>query len=67
MSGRMGTEMTTVQNLKVFKIDTERSLIYVKGNVPGKEGTVVKIKDASKKIEFNYFNNYLNYPTFIPD
>ncbi|MGI9309466.1 MAG: 50S ribosomal protein L3 [Gammaproteobacteria bacterium] len=39
MSGHMGNEKCTSQNLEVVKVDTERNLILVKGAVPGhKEG-----------------------------
>lgn len=49
MPGRMGMENVKVENQRVYKIDAERSLIYVIGSVPGKEGTVIRIKDAPKK------------------
>ena len=35
MPGRMGGERTTMQNLRVMKIDPERDLLYIKGSVPG--------------------------------
>ena len=36
MPGRMGGERTTMQNLRVMKIDPERDLLYIKGSVPGR-------------------------------
>jgi len=51
MAGKLGNSSATVLNQIVAKIDTERSLLYVKGNVPGSFGTVVKVRDAVKKIE----------------
>ncbi|MFX8660916.1 50S ribosomal protein L3, partial [Acinetobacter baumannii] len=33
LPGRMGGERVTVQNLKVVKVDPERNLILIKGNV----------------------------------
>lgn len=65
MPGRMGGEKRTVQNLKVYKIDYERSLIYVTGAVPGRRGNFLQIKDAYKKVDQN--EEYLNYPTFVPE
>ncbi|KRX05030.1 Translation protein, beta-barrel domain [Pseudocohnilembus persalinus] len=65
MPGRLGQERITTQNLRVYKIDAERQLIYVKGPVSGKPGTVVEIKDAVKQKIKNL--QYLNYPTFIPE
>ena len=33
----------------VYKVDTERNVIYVKGQVPGNAGTMVKLKDSLRK------------------
>lgn len=64
MAGHMGNVSSTMQNQIVVKIDVERSLLYVRGNVPGCISTPVKIKDASKKIDKQYLT--LDYPTWIP-
>ena len=48
MAGRMGGQRVTIQNLEVVDIDTEHSLILVKGAVPGSNGDVVFIKSAVK-------------------
>lgn len=41
MSGHMGAERVTTQNLEIVKVDVERNLLLVKGAVPGhKEGRV---------------------------
>ena len=48
MSGHMGAEQVTVQNLEVVRIDTERNLILVKGAIPGAPGGDVIIKPAIK-------------------
>lgn len=44
MAGRMGADRVTVKNLTVARIDTENQLIYIKGAVPGRRGTLVEIK-----------------------
>jgi large subunit ribosomal protein L3 len=44
MPGRMGGERVTVKNLKVVKVDKENNLLYVKGAVPGKRGTILEIR-----------------------
>jgi large subunit ribosomal protein L3 len=49
MGGHLGVETVTTQNLTVFRIDTERGLIMIKGAVPGAEGSYVKVSDAIKK------------------
>ena len=34
---------------QLYKIDTRWNVMYVKGNVPGKPGAVVKVSDARRK------------------
>jgi len=41
MPGHLGDTNTLVRNIKVYKIDVERSLIYLAGSIPGKPGTMV--------------------------
>lgn len=48
LPGQMGSEQVTIQNLEVVKVDTERNLILVKGNVPGAKKSFVKITNAIK-------------------
>ena len=48
MPGRMGNAWTTVQNLKIVKIDAERGLIYVRGGVPGPQGASIIVRKAVK-------------------
>lgn len=35
--------------LRVYKLDIKRGLVFVEGAVPGKPGTVVRLRDAPKK------------------
>ena len=48
MSGHMGSENQTTQNLQVVKVDAERGLIAVRGAVPGAPGGDVIVRPASK-------------------
>ncbi|MBL4954558.1 50S ribosomal protein L3 [Neobacillus sp. YIM B02564] len=48
LPGRMGGEQVTVQNLEIVKVDTERNLLLIKGNVPGAKKALLKIKSAVK-------------------
>jgi len=48
LPGRMGGEQITVQNLEIVKVDVERNLLLVKGNVPGPKKALLKIKSAVK-------------------
>lgn len=44
MAGRMGADRVTVKNLTVAKVDTDNQLVYIKGAIPGRKGTLVEIK-----------------------
>ncbi len=48
MSGHMGAERVTTQNLDVVRIDVERNLLLIKGAVPGAKNGDVFIKPAVK-------------------
>lgn len=43
MAGRTGGDTVTVKGLKVAGVDTEANLLYIRGAVPGRRGTVIKI------------------------
>lgn len=49
MAGNMGNERVTVSKLTLVKIDSENSLILIKGSVPGPEGKLVTIKPSRTK------------------
>jgi len=44
MAGRMGADRVTVKNLKIARVESDTNLIYIKGAVPGRKGTLVEIK-----------------------
>ncbi|MFI1462641.1 50S ribosomal protein L3 [Nocardia carnea] len=48
MSGRMGNDRVTTQNLSVHKVDAENGLLLIKGAIPGRKGGVVIVKSAVK-------------------
>jgi len=48
MSGHMGAEQQTTQNLRVIKVDAERGLIAIKGAVPGAPGGDVVVRPGTK-------------------
>lgn len=49
MAGQMGNKSVTVQNLKICSVDTERSLLLIKGAIPGATGADLVISPATKK------------------
>lgn len=48
LPGRMGGEQVTVQNLEIVKVDAERNLLLIKGNVPGPKKALLKVRSAVK-------------------
>ena len=49
MAGKMGNKQVTIVKLKVAKIDKERSLLLIKGSVPGPEGKIVRVQPSRTK------------------
>ena len=48
MPGRMGGETTTILNLAVVGVDSERDLLLLRGAVPGPKGSLVIVREAVK-------------------
>ncbi len=46
MSGHMGDDRVTTENLEVVVVDAERNLIAVRGSIPGAKGGIVMLKPA---------------------
>lgn len=44
MAGRMGSDRTTVKNLKIVKILPETNELIISGALPGRRGTLLEIK-----------------------
>jgi large subunit ribosomal protein L3 len=49
MSGHMGVQRRTIENLSVVQVDAERNLLLVRGAVPGAEGGTVIVRPSVKK------------------
>ena len=43
MAGRMGNEQITLRKVKIVKIDKDKGELYLKGAVPGRRGSLLKI------------------------
>lgn len=44
LPGHMGSERTTVKNLKVVYVNTDQNILLVQGAIPGTKGSLVEIK-----------------------
>ena len=51
MPGHMGHDKVTLQNLTIAKVDSERELLLIKGNVPGPKKGFVVVKTAVKAVK----------------
>ena len=49
MAGHMGAARTTVQDLKVVRVDSDRNLLLLNGSVPGPSGSVVMVRASTEK------------------
>lgn len=48
MAGRYGNERSTMRNLRLMSIDSERNLLVVRGAVPGPNGGYVVVRQTNK-------------------
>lgn len=48
MSGQMGNVRRTIQNLEILKVDKTRSLLLIKGAIPGSKGGNVLVSPSVK-------------------
>ena len=48
MSGHMGVQRRTTENLKVVEVDAARNLLLIRGAVPGTEGGTVVVRPSVK-------------------
>lgn len=48
MAGQMGNARTTVQGLRIVRVDAKRNLILLNGGVPGAAGALVVVRESVK-------------------
>ena len=48
MSGHMGVQRRTIENLQVVEVDAERNLLLIRGAVPGADGGAVLVRPSVK-------------------
>ncbi|XP_072268422.1 large ribosomal subunit protein uL3m [Pyxicephalus adspersus] len=66
MPGLLGNVYRTSYALKVWRINTTKNIIYVKGSVPGHTNCLVKVTDTTLAVRQQGFEN-LPFPTFFAD
>ena len=48
MSGHMGVQRRTIENLRVVQVDVEHNLILIRGAIPGSDGGLVVVRPGVK-------------------
>ena len=48
LPGHMGSKTSTVLNLEVVKVDTDKNVVLVKGSVPGAKKAIVRVRKSVK-------------------
>lgn len=43
MAGHTGNKTITLKNIPIVKLEPDKNLIYIKGAIPGKKGTLIKL------------------------
>ncbi len=61
LSGHMGVETVTIQNLEIIEVNTAENYILVSGSVPGAKNSMVLIKSAVKRNEKASAKELLSY------
>ena len=49
MAGHLGSAKRSAQNIELVRLDKERNLIFVKGSVPGADGSDVVVIPSVKR------------------
>lgn len=68
MYGHMGQKISVQRGMTIFKIDVDKNILYIKGSIPGKAGTIVKIWDtllsdkAEKNLQLSHFPTFVEQP-----
>ena len=61
LSGHMGVDTVTVQNLEIIEVNTNENYILVSGNVPGAKESFILIKSAVKNTRKKDAKDILSY------
>jgi large subunit ribosomal protein L3 len=49
MAGQLGNQQRTTKHLKVVRVDVDRNLLLVNGDVPGHKNSVVLVRDSTRQ------------------
>ncbi len=67
LSGHMGVETVTIQNLEVIEVNEKENYILVSGNIPGAKNSLVLIKSAVKNSRKKNPKEILTYEEVVDE
>ncbi len=67
LSGHMGVETITIQNLEVIEVNENENYILVSGNIPGAKNSLVLIRSAVKNLRKKNPKEILTYETVVDE
>lgn len=67
LSGHMGVETVTIQNLEVIEVNENENYILVSGNIPGAKNSLVFIKSAVKNSKKKNPKEIITYEEAVVD
>ncbi len=67
LSGHMGVETVTIQNLEVIEVNENENYILVSGNIPGAKNSLVLIKSAVKNSRKKNAKEVITYDTIVDE
>mgnify|MGYP004502945269 CR=1 FL=1 len=67
LSGHMGVETVTIQNLEVIEVNENENYILVSGNIPGAKNSLVLIKSAVKNSRKKNPKEIISYEEAVVD
>jgi large subunit ribosomal protein L3 len=68
MYGHMGQRVSVQRGMTIFRIDVDKNLLYIKGSIPGKAGTVLRLWDTllfdkgESNLQFGHFPTFVEHP-----
>lgn len=65
MYGHMGQRVSVQRGMTVFRIDVDKNILYIKGSIPGKAGTVLRIWDTLLYDKGEDNLRLSHFPTFV--
>jgi len=67
LSGHMGVDTVTIQNLEIIEVNEAENYILVSGNIPGAKNSLVLIKSAIKNTRKKNPKEIITYETVVDE